>query len=198
VYHPAMTRDVTAFVLAGGKSARMGTDKAFVLLDGRTLLDRALAVLRTVTADVQIVGDPAKYGSFARCVEDIYRNCGPLGGIHAALHSSASELNVMLAVDLPFVTAELLQFLLLRARANESSEVTVPRVEGRLQPLCAVYRREFVVAAEQALRAGQYKINPLFEARATQVIEEDALVAAWFSPENFRNLNAPEDLAETK
>jgi molybdopterin-guanine dinucleotide biosynthesis protein A len=100
--------DVAMFILAGGKSTRMGTDKAFITLDGQTLLARALAVARLVTADVRIVGDAAKFEAFAPVVEDVFRECGPLGGIHAGLRASATELNLMLAVDLPFVSRALM------------------------------------------------------------------------------------------
>ncbi len=196
VYDPAMARDVTAFVLAGGMSTRMGTDKALLMFEGRTLLDRALETARKVSPDVWIAGDPAKYGSFARCIPDVYPQCGPLGGIHAALTSSQTELNLMFAVDLPFVTTELLQFLIDRARDSAPANVTVPRADHGLQPLCAIYRREFVVSAEEALKEKRYKIDMLFDPASTQVIEEDAFRAAGFSPQMFRNLNSPADLAE--
>lgn len=192
-----MDRDVTAFVLAGGKSTRMGTDKALLMFEGRTLLDRALKTARKVSSDVLIAGDPEKYSPFAPCIADIYPQCGPLGGIHTALTSSHTEFNLMLAVDLPFVGTELLQFLIDWAR-NSAAKVTVPRADHGLQPLCAVYRREIVVAAEKALKAKRYKIDLLFEPANTQVIEEDALRAAGFSLEMFRNLNTPEDLATAK
>src|ERR1700724_3975708 len=94
--------DVAAFILAGGKSTRMGADKAFVALDGRTLLTRALAIAQTVSSDVRIVGDPAKFAHFAPVVEDLFRGCGPLGGIHRALRMSFDELNLILAAALPF------------------------------------------------------------------------------------------------
>src|SRR6267378_5266072 len=90
VYHRTMngtTPDVTAFILAGGKSTRMGTDKAFAALDGRTLLARALDLARSVAPDVRVVGDAAKFAAFAPVVEDVFRDCGPLGGIHAALRA---------------------------------------------------------------------------------------------------------------
>ena len=82
--------EVSAFILAGGKSTRMGADKAFVLLKGRTLLARMLEAARSLTSHVRIVGDPAKYGAFAPVVHDIFPACGPLGGIHAALRLCVS------------------------------------------------------------------------------------------------------------
>jgi molybdopterin-guanine dinucleotide biosynthesis protein A len=194
VYDRRMTTsvaDVTAFILAGGKSTRMGTDKAFVMLEGRTLLARMLELARSVCADVRIVGDPAKFGEFAPVVEDLFPGCGPLGGIHAALRSSQTELNLMLAVDMPFVSTAFLAFLIGRARDSKAT-VTVARTPEGWQPLCAVYRRAFADSAENALRAGRYKIDALFENTKTQVIEKEELHAAGFSAELFRNLNTPE------
>jgi molybdopterin-guanine dinucleotide biosynthesis protein A len=188
--------DVAAFILAGGKSTRMGADKAFVVLEGRTLLARALGVARAVTSDVRIVGDAAKFAAFAPVVEDVFRGCGPLGGIHAALRASAAELNLMLAVDVPFVTPGLLEFLIARARRS-AAVVTVARVGG-WQPLCGVYRREFAEVAETALREGRYRIDALFEVERTLVISEEELVGAGFAAEMFRNLNTLEEVERAR
>ena len=187
--------DLSAFILAGGKSTRMGTDKAFVLLEGRTLLARMLDVARQLTRNVHIIGDPTKFTPFASTIEDIFPGCGPLGGIHAALRSSPTDLNVILAVDVPFVSLALLDYFISRAKSS-NADVTLARAAGGFQPLCAVYRRSFADAAEAALRAGHYKIDALFGPTATQVIEEAELEASGFSPRIFRNVNTPEELAE--
>jgi molybdopterin-guanine dinucleotide biosynthesis protein A len=187
------------FVLAGGKSSRMGmnTDKAFLDFGGQSLLDRALAVMSEVCDRVRIVGDPAKftkYGSskYGSVVADIFSGCGPLAGIHAALVHSPAELNLMLAVDMPFVSTELLAFLFAAAENNDAI-ITVPRSSKGLEPLCAVYRRDFSIAAEQALRAGKYKIDAAFSSVSIRVIEEGELAAAGFSEQSFFNLNTPQD-----
>ena len=200
VYHRSMdgaSPDVTAFILAGGKRMRMGTDKAFVTLDGRTLLARALELAHFVTRDVSIVGDPAKFEPFAPVVEDRFRDCGPLAGIHAALRSSPTELNLILAVDVPFVSSSLLHYLIMRARTSPAATATVPRINGGWQPLCAVYRSQFGDAAEQALRTGRYKVDALFAAQ-TQAIAEEELIAAGFSAKMFRNLNTRGELETAK
>ena len=172
----------------------MGADKAFVMLDGRTLLARALELARSVTSDVRMVGDSGKFAAFAPVVEDVFRGCGPLAGIHAALRASSAELNLMLAVDLPFVSTPLLQFLIARARSVPEALVTVPRGGGGWQPLCAVYRRQFADVAEEALREGRNKIDALFDAAQTLVIAEEELEGAGFSWKMFRNLNTQEEL----
>jgi molybdenum cofactor guanylyltransferase len=185
--------DVAIFILAGGKSTRMGADKAFVTLGGRTLLERALETARSVTDNVRIVGEKTKFGEFAPVVEDVFRGCGPLAGIHAALRAAGSEWNVMLAVDLPFATRVLLQYMLVQARSSAAMVTVAHSAEG-WQPLCAVYRREFAEVAEEALRAGRYKIDVLFEERRVHVIDEGDLRAAGFAPGVFRNLNTAAEL----
>ena len=190
------SQEVAAFILAGGKSTRMGTDKAFITLDGRTLLARALDSARSVATDVQIVGDPEKFAAFGPVVEDIFRGCGPLGGIHAALRASRMNLNLILAVDLPFVSPQLLQYLVTRARNAPDALVTVPHSRSGWQPLCAVYRPQFADFAENALRKGRYKIDVLFDESRAEVIEEGDFESAGFPTNMFRNLNTPEELAE--
>lgn len=189
------SEDLSAFILAGGKSTRMGADKAFVQLHGQTLLARSLHLARSITSKVAIVGSASKFSAFPRVVEDRFPECGPLGGIHAALMASPSQLNVIVAVDIPFISKELLQFLVECAR-NSCATVTVPCAGGRLQPLCAVYCPEFGGVAEEALKSGHYKIDALFDKVTVRVVEEDALVAAGFTAPMFRNLNTKEDLQQ--
>jgi molybdopterin-guanine dinucleotide biosynthesis protein A len=184
--------DVTAFVLAGGKSTRMGKDKAFLEFKGRILLARALELAGSVAQDVRIVGEPRKFAAFGRVIEDIYRERGPLGGIHAALKSSSTELNLMLAVDLPFVEPSFLRYLVFAAR-EAKAVVTVPRASDRLQPLCAVYRRRFAEVAEQSLAQGKNKIDTLFAVVETRIFGQEELSGAGFSGRMFDNLNTPKE-----
>ena len=188
---------VTAFVLAGGKSSRMGRDKALLQFEGKTLLERALGLARSVTAEVKIVGDPAKYRTFGLVISDIYAGRGPLGGIHAALADTDTDLNLILATDLPFVATEFLQYLIATARATDAL-VTVPKLGKFYEPLCAVYRRRFSDLAQEALVNGRNKIDALFSEGITHLVSEEDIVVAGFSPTMFRNLNTPGDVARLK
>jgi molybdenum cofactor guanylyltransferase len=188
--------DLTAFILAGGKSSRMGKDKAFVEFEGRTLLARSLKLARSVASEVRIVGSREKFAAFAPVVEDVFRECGPLGGIHAALRQSTTDLNLMLAVDTPMISWALLQFLIREAEKSGKEVAVVPRGKEGWQPLCAIYRREFADAAEEALHAGQNKIGWLLDKVRVRAIEQEDLDRAGFSPAIFRNLNTPEELEE--
>ena len=208
--------DVTGFVLAGGKSSRMGRDKAVLSLDGRTLLERALATVGDVVREVFILGPKALYGSFGKAIEDIYPGCGPLGGIHAALthlarqkrdEHSGAQLALIIAVDTPFLSSEFLSYMAERA-AESGAAVTTPEIGGYTQPLCAVYSQEFLPITQKALGGGnssenekksrEYKIVPLFPAAKTLVIGEPELKRFAFTPEMFENLNTPEDVARAR
>ena len=174
----------------------MGVDKAFVQLEGCTLLAHALALAKSVTSDVRIVGSPERFAAFGEVVEDEFPQHGPLAGIHAALRASSSELNLMLAVDMPFVEVLFLEYLFQEAARLESVMVTIPRAAGAWQTLCAVYRKPFADVAEQALRQGKNKIDPLFRETKIQILDEPALTKHNFSLNMFRNVNTPEELEE--
>jgi molybdopterin-guanine dinucleotide biosynthesis protein A len=189
--------DVTAFILAGGKSSRMGTEKAFLELDGRLLIDRMIGIAKSVSEAMRIVGPKQKFGAFGQIVTDIYPDRGPLGGIHAALTMSPTEYNLMLAVDMPFVESKLLKYLLAEAHKTPAL-VVVPRVGGGYQPLCAVYRKAFAEVAEKALSRGDNKIDKLFEPGITRVIDEAEFAQLGLPPTMFQNLNTREEYENAK
>lgn len=189
-------KDATAFIIAGGKSSRMGEDKAFLQFEGKSLLQRALQLAGNV-GDTHIVGSAKKFGRFAPVIEDIFQERGPLGGIHAALRSTQTELNLMLAVDLPFVRSEFLRYLV-ECSHESGAIVTVPRCEKTFQPLCAVYRREFASVAEKSLEAKRNKVDASFSGLKLRVIDEQELAAEGFSADMFRNLNTREDWERAK
>ena len=195
--HPAAP-DVTAFVLTGGKSTRMGEDKALLRLpNGMTLLEHALATCGTVAGQVGIVGPRIRYAAYAwagEIVEDLFPDRGPLAGIHAALTVSKTDWNIMLAVDVPGASASLLRWLLAEAR-NTGSLITVPDVGGQQQPLCAVYRLRFREIAERALQENRNKVNGSFPPAETRIIREQELVATGFTPGMFANVNTPQEFA---
>ena len=173
----------------------MGSDKALLSLGEQTLLERALQTVSPIASKLCIVGSLARYGQFGTVVEDIYQGCGPLGGIHAALKASDSDLNLILSVDMPMMSSSFLRWLIQQA-ASGREMITVPDAAGGQQPLCAVYRKAVLKAVEQALRDGQYKIGRLFGQVPTRFIAEEEITGAGFSPEIFRNINTPEEFEQ--
>ncbi len=188
---------VAAYVLAGGQSSRMGADKAFLELAGKPLIARTVELARDVTDQVAIVGDPQKLSAYGPVVSDIFRGCGPLGGIHAALANSDFDLNVILAVDLPFLTSRFLKLLIGDAQVSGAT-VTVPSTRGYFHPLCAVYRKQFAETTEHALKLGKNKIDALFREVELRVISEEELAGNGFDELILRNVNTPDDWEQAK
>src|SRR5271157_31665 len=190
-YHVPV-ESVTAFVLAGGRSSRMGSDKALLSFRDQTLLARTLEKAAAVAEKVVIIGPRERYATYGDVVEDIYAGCGPLSGIHAALGASETDLNLVLSVDMPLMTVEFLRWLLEQA-LHASELIVVPDALGGRQPLCAVYRRPLLAVAEQALKNGDYKIGHLCPRVPTSYIWEAEIRGAGFSPDVFRNVNTIEE-----
>lgn len=173
----------------------MGEDKAGLQLDGQTLLEIAIEKTKDVATTVGIVGPREKFGVDA--IEDVFPNCGPLGGIHAALKHSICGLNLILAVDTPFVEAAFLRFLAQQAEASKAT-VTVARTSDGFQPLCAIYHKTFCDVAETALKQHRYKIDALFSLIKLRVIEEAEMRRFAFSPTMFQNLNTRAEYERAK
>jgi len=177
----------------------MGVDKAFLKFQNASLLERAINIARLAADEVHVSGPREKFGHEA--IEDIYPDCGPLGGIHAVLKSSASELNLVLAVDLPFVEADFLRYLLRQSKAEANVGpplAVIPRTARGWQPLCAIYHKAFADAAENALREKRYKIDLLFSQVSVRPVEEEEIFKAGFSLRMFDNLNTREEFELAK
>lgn len=196
---------MNAFVLAGGLSTRMGRDKALLELDGRPLIERALATLRALGFSPRIIGARPDLARFAPVIADNFSRMGPLGGIEAALTASDAEQNLFLAVDLPSLPADFLLWMMDRANCTDAL-ATVPRLRGLPQPLCAVYSRAMLPHVKAAFAEGDAKVIRAVERAATAVglrvdafdVESVAAAQSWSRPipphRWFQNLNTPADL----
>jgi molybdenum cofactor guanylyltransferase len=153
---------IRGFVLAGGLSTRMGSDKANLHYKGKTLLEHALERLAQVTPEPSIVGTRSDLSRYAPVVPDRYSGIGPLGGLHAALYTSDAELNLFLPVDLPLVPSWFLKEILQRAQLT-AAIATVPLTNGRPEPLVAVYRRMLLPLLEEAIHYKEYGVTRLME-----------------------------------
>jgi molybdenum cofactor guanylyltransferase len=214
---PLAAEGVEGFVLAGGRSIRMGTDKALIQLSGRRLIEIALDKLRTPLLSLsrapRVAGSRPDLAAYAPVIGDIHPGCGPLSGIEAALAASACPFNLFLPVDLPLLPAKFLEWMLHRASIT-GAWVTFPRVNGRPQPLCAIYHRGLSAHISRSMGAGDYKVVTAVTAAALQdcsppgqcldTFDIESIAAAYpelhsFSPVPlhrwFQNLNWPEDLA---
>ncbi|MDE1175289.1 MAG: molybdenum cofactor guanylyltransferase [Edaphobacter sp.] len=132
---------VTGFVLAGGKSSRMGRDKALLEAGGRPLAAWAAAKLSAVTERVCILSDTAELARYGELVVDLRAGCGPLGGVEAALQAMTTDWGLFLAVDMPLVPTGLLRWLIESTLRREQAAVALFEAEGFPQPaLCLLHR----------------------------------------------------------
>lgn len=194
------------FVLAGGSSSRMGQEKSLLSLAGRSLIEHALDKLRALplAAEPRIAGARADLSSYAQVVPDLHPGCGPLSGIEAALDATTQPLNLFLPVDLPLLPAQFLTWMLWRAETTGAS-LTVPRINGLPQPLCAVYHRNLLRPIRASLLTGNYKVTAAVPASgAIDVFDVETVASAnqelrgWSALPLFRwfhNCNTPEDMA---
>lgn len=200
------------FVLAGGRSTRMGQDKALLQWGGQTLLELALEKLSGLGGPApRIAAARADLSRYAPVVADLHPGCGPLSGIEAALAASSRPLNVFLPVDLPLLPRGFLVWMLRRAEVTDAL-MTVPRIHGQPQPLCAVYHRDLLGPITRSLVAGDRKVMPVMIAaageqalsQAIDVFDVERVASAspglnGFGPlplyRWFHNCNTPEDMS---
>ena len=183
----------TAVLLAGGRSTRMGRDKAGVILDGTPLWQRQLATLRAANPHELLISgrsDGPYAGAGLEIAPDETPGLGPLGGIATALRRMQCERLLVLAVDLPAMTADFLRDLL---EGCEPAMGVVPRLDGKFEPLAAVYPRACLAVAEECL-LGEDRSMQRFVRRglaAGQLLARDIPPAA---RDLFRNVNTPADV----
>ncbi len=192
------SKQLGGFVLAGGKSSRMGTDKALLTVGGATLLARAVSLLEPLARAVVIVGPPRlQKETNVKVVQDAYPECGPLGGIATALAAAEQKWNLIIACDLPYLTNEWLQYLIQRATISDGEAVMAENEKG-WEPLCAMYRHSLGAKISAALERGVRKVTVGLEDAKVEIVSR----AEWkkFDPRGrlFKNVNTPEDYAEAR
>jgi molybdenum cofactor guanylyltransferase len=191
--------EIEAFILTGGKSSRMGTDKASLLLGAESFTERIAAALAVVAWRVRLVGAQTEHNSSSAglFVTDVYGEWGALGGLHAALNACESEWAAVVACDLPFVTGEL--FARLAERRENFAAVVPVQQDERVQPLCALYRREPCLRrTEELIAAGERRPRVLLNSVNTRRVGFQELADLPGAELFFTNVNTPDDYAQAK
>lgn len=184
-----------AFILAGGASRRMGTDKSQLLIERQTFTERIAETLSAVADSVTLVGGLGSNLPRLPRVADVYPQWGALGGIHAALTACKSDWAIVVACDLPFVTAELFSFL---ASFSLDHDAVVPiQQDGRPQPLAALYRVDpCLQRATQLIETRRRRPLDLLDAVNTRWVKFDELTNLDQAERFFVNINTPSDYDE--
>lgn len=188
---------VTGVILAGGKSRRMGRDKAFLPFGNGVLIERVIEVVSQVTDDVLLITNtPEPYQRLGLPMyADVIPDAGSLGGIYSGLVYAKRPYCMCLACDMPFVKPEFLRFL---CGSTSDVDVVIPKNAVDFQPLCAVYAGACRTAIHQRISAGRLKITGFFDEVRVRVIEGEQL--ARYDPHDimFFNANTPEEYEQAR
>lgn len=192
---PWLSPRVAGVILAGGRNSRMGgRDKAFLRVNGETVFARTLELLRRCFSEVLVVSNtPEKYAGYhVAVVADELPNCGPLGGIHAALGRIAAPYAFVTACDMPFLRVEPIRYLVSRLTDQEA---VVPEWEGDIEPLHALYAARLRSRIGAAVRDGTRAMRDFLPQVAVDYVPQAAMEGIRGADEAFRNVNTPEDAA---
>ena len=186
--------EVSGIILAGGRSSRMGRDKTLLLFNNETLIERIVKELKGVVDDIIIAsGRTVKYnidGIPEVC--DAFAGAGPMGGLHAGLMAAKHHYAFVISCDMPFFEGRMVKFLV--DRCNSYAAV-VPFINGKFEPLCAVYSKECLEPIEKCLLANERKVLQFYPQVKLLKISESDLGFGEDLEKIFYNLNTPQDLA---
>ena len=184
--------EATAIILAGGKSTRMGRNKAFVRVKEHKMLEGVIRVLYGEFPEIIVSANDNLFDDLGvKTVPDIFPDHGPLGGIHAGLRTSSYAMNFLVACDMPFIDVRLAVHMVKSAAGYDA---VVPRLRKYYQPLFAVYSKTCLTAIENRLKQGQNKIFSFYSDVKTRFIGIDE-IGLFGDPEKmFFNVNTPVDL----
>lgn len=183
---------ITGIVLAGGKSRRMGTDKGLLPFQNSTFIQNTINHLKKVVKNVIIIANHKKYEDFnIRVVEDIIKDSGPLGGLHSGLTCSKTELNVVLANDMPLVTSNFIKGLI--EKFNLSYDALWCTAGGKDIPLAGIYKKSVAFNCKKLLQNGEKRLLELQTVAKIQKYEVEDAYTSYLqninTPEQYRQLN---------
>jgi molybdopterin-guanine dinucleotide biosynthesis protein A len=187
----------SAVVLAGGRSSRLGQDKAFLRINGQFLIERILQTLAQLSDEVIVVAnDMEKYEQFeAVVVGDVFPGKGALGGIYSGLRAATRSHSLVVACDMPFLNLSLLRYMLGLASPYD---VVIPRIGKMIEALHAIYSRDCLPSIERQLETGDLQISSFFPHVRVRYVDREEIDA--FDPEDlsFFNINNHADLDKAR
>jgi len=183
---------MNAVILVGGKSCRMGTNKAFLELKGKTFIELQIELLREMFDEISISANtPSEYEYLNLPIfKDIYPGKGPLGGIYTSLINSSSLHTFMLACDMPFVGPKLIKHL---KDLTKEYDVVIPKSENGLEPLHAFYSKNCIEPIKRELDENNLRIRSFFPQVNVKIVELDSLASSDHFKNSIKNLNTMAD-----
>jgi len=189
--------DITGVILAGGKSSRYGTNKAFAKINGIPLIENVIRVMRSLFQDlVLITNTPDEYAYLELPMyEDLIEDLGPIGGIYTALNSITNDAGFFVACDMPSLNPGLIRYMV---GIRDDFDVVVPKISWKMETLHALYSRRCLPAVKRLIDLREYQTIRFFPVVSVRHVKENEIRR--FDPElrSFFNVNRPEELGEVK
>jgi molybdopterin-guanine dinucleotide biosynthesis protein A len=184
---------ITGIILSGGKSIRMGENKAFIEIDGVPIVHRIYNLFKELFQEIIIVTNQKElFSDFdSMSYSDLLPNKGALGGLYTGIFFSTFKYSFCVACDMPFIKKPLVQYLIDQI---QDDDVIVPRTKDGLQPLHAFYSKHCLEPIKKTIEQGKYKIIDIYDMVKVKIIQEDEFIS--FDPlrESFINVNTPIEL----
>ncbi len=157
-------KDITGIILAGGKSSRMKSDKGLLALGESLFIENIINAASPLVKSIIIVSNSSHYDEFGyKRVEDLIKNSGPVAGVYTGLKHSKTDYNIVLSCDIPLITTEVLEKLIINT--DEYSDVVQIVSQGKTMPLVALYKKKCASIFEDLLNKGEkrliYAVNQL-------------------------------------
>ena len=190
---------VTGIILAGGKSSRLGRDKAWEDVGGQRIIDRVIGALQSSCDEVLIIGDrPERQNelSLPKCIQyrsDDLKGRGSIGGLYTGLKASYTLWSLVVACDMPFISRELIRFMLSIISKNRCDAI-VPVINGRYQPTHALYNSTCIPFIEKNISSGNFRMDSYFDEIYLEEISEDVINSIKGAELSFFNVNTEDDL----
>jgi len=177
---------IGGIILAGGKSSRMGQDKALMKIGDKTLIEYVYEIINTFTSEILISSNTNDY-SFLNCeiIPDIYQNIGPMAGIHASLKNSKYDKNIVISCDTPFISKKIILELI---KASSSYDITISRNNKFIEPLIGIYNKNILEYLDNAISNNKYSIQKFIHSSNHNIIDIDKIILDE-SKNSFININ---------
>ena len=176
---------VTGIVIAGGKSSRMGTNKALMKYSGKMLIEHAISIIEPLSNQIIISSNEPllqlKYNNITDKINDV----GPIGGLYSCLMESNTNFNIVIPCDAPHIESNLYKLLI---ENSENVDAVIPRLpNGKLEPLVACYSKSIIPVIESSINSGDYKLVNLLSKLKVKYIDINNI-------NQFKNINTPKDI----
>ncbi len=184
-------QDICGIILAGGKSSRMGYNKALLKYKNQSFIDTAINLIRPFCSEILISSNPDIHTPHDYpIIEDIYKDCGPAGGIFSSLKASSKKSNLIIPIDIPKVSTGLIEHLIDQADPKNISVIRLPN--GFIEPLCGIYPKSALSIVESFINKGNYKIMSILQAVNIKTIDINESMS-FYKKDMFINVNTPKD-----